>query len=172
MTVEVAGRRVEEVLARLTATGDSPAAAAAEELVRVLMDFYGAGLARVVALLSTGTGEAMRPLLDDEVLTGLLVLHGLHPEDLMARVARGLKAAGAESADVVGLDEQAGTLRLALPAGDGCGCPSTTAATRQRIEAALSCFAPEVTAVVFDAPVAAAREPVLLQIGSRPAGAA
>ena len=49
-----AGRRVEEVLDRLAATGDRAACAAAEELVRVLMEFYGAGLARIAERLGDG----------------------------------------------------------------------------------------------------------------------
>lgn len=170
MTVETAGRRVEEVLDRLTAAGDPVAASAAEELVRGLMDFYGAGLARMVALLSKGDGEPMGRLLDDEVLTALLVLHELHPEHTMARVTRGLKAAGAASTRVLGFDERTGALRLELPSGDGCGCPSTTTATRDRIEAALSCFAPEVLDVEVREHDDGPREPVLLQIGTRPAG--
>lgn len=171
MTVEETGRRVEEVLDRLTTAGNPATTSAAEELVRVLMDFYGEGLARIVAVLSAQGGTALGPLLDDEVLTGLLVLHELHPEDTMARVARGLRGAGAGDAEVVGFDESSGRLRVALPAGDGCGCPSTTGALQGRIEAALSCFAPEVASVVFEAPAAAPREPVLLQIGARPVGA-
>jgi hypothetical protein len=171
MTVETAGRHVEEVLDRLAATGDPAAASAAEELVRGLMDFYGAGLARMVALLSKGGGEAMGRLLDDEVLTALLVLHELHPEHTMARVARGLKAAGAASTGIAGFDEHTGALLLAPPAGDGCGCPGTTTATLQRIETALSCFAPEVVTVAWDGAGAGRREPALLQIGPRPAGA-
>lgn len=172
MTAEAVGRRVEEVLDRLTTAGTPAAVAAAEELVRVLMDFYGQGLARIVALLSADGGAGLGPLLDDEVLAGLLVLHELHPEDTAARIARGLRGTGAGTARVAAFEESSGELRLALPAGDGCGCPSTTAATRQRIEAALSCFAPEVTRVVVETPDAPAGEPVLLQIGARPAGAA
>ncbi|NUS14874.1 MAG: hypothetical protein HOY69_26350, partial [Streptomyces sp.] len=47
---EAAGRRVEDVLDRLAAAGDRAACDAAEDLVRTLMDFYGAGLARVLEL--------------------------------------------------------------------------------------------------------------------------
>ena len=59
-SAEQTGRRVEEVLDRLAESGDPAAAAAAEELVRSLMDFYGAGLARILHLLSGAPGEAAR----------------------------------------------------------------------------------------------------------------
>lgn len=84
-----AGRRVDEVLDRLAATGDREACAAAEELVRVLMDFYGAGLARIVERLGV---ERLGGLLDDELVASLLALHDLHPEDVHTRIARALDA--------------------------------------------------------------------------------
>lgn len=165
-TADATGRRVEEVLDRLAATGDAAAARAAEELVRVLMDFYGSGLARVVALLD---GGQLAALLDDEAVSALLVLHDLHPEDTLTRVGRALAAAGTGSADIVSYDEESGTLRLRTAGeGGGCGCGSTATPPRQRIEAALSAYAPEITHVELEEPEPAPREPVLLQIGTRP----
>ncbi len=172
MTVEEAGRRVERALDRLTSAGDRATTSAAEELVRVLMDFYGDGLSRVVTLLTRHGGpDALEPLLDDEVLSGLLVLHDLHPQDVTARIGRALRGAGDGSARIAGFEESSGRLRIALAAQDGCGCPSGTAAVRKRIEAAVSCFAPEVSSVAFEEAAGREREPVLLQIGRRPVGA-
>ncbi|WP_042422828.1 hypothetical protein [Streptacidiphilus anmyonensis] len=161
--------RVEELLDRLAAQ-DPEAAATAEELVRALMEFYGAGLARVVGLLSGRSGAPLSALLDDEVTAGLLVLHDLHPDDLAARVGRALRAAGAGSLEFVELDEVGGrlTLRQAAESGGGCGCPSTNTALRDQLEASLSCFAPEITSLEI-ATEPAHREPTLLQIGRRPA---
>ncbi|MCD0485029.1 hypothetical protein [Streptacidiphilus sp. ASG 303] len=166
---EAAGRRVEEALDRLAADGGPAAAAAGEDLVRALTGFYGAGLARAVALLSGPDGALPPALLEDDLVSALLVLHDLHPEDTAARVGRALRAARAATAvEVESLDEAEGVLRLAPREGGGCGCPSTAEATRQRIEEALACFAPEVAAVELRP---AGRQPALLQIGSRPAGA-
>ncbi|WP_042380528.1 hypothetical protein [Streptacidiphilus melanogenes] len=163
--------RVEELLDRLAAK-DPAAAATAEELVRALMEFYGAGLARVVGLLSGRSGTPLTALLDDEVTAGLLVLHELHPDDVAARVGRALRSAGAGSLEVVELDEANGRLTLRQEdegGGHGCGCPSTNAALRDQLEASLSCFAPEITSVEIAADEPARREPTLLQIGRRPA---
>ncbi|MFG2226611.1 hypothetical protein [Streptomyces sp. NPDC048644] len=167
MSADEAGRKVEEVLDRLAAHSDPTVGAAAEELVRVLMDFYGAGLARVVALLRTADGTPLPALLDDERVAGLLALHGLHPEDVPARITRALHAAGAQDVGVEEFDEGTGALRLRQEGG-GCGCPSTGEATRQRIESALACYAPEVTGVELRQPAAPAPEAPLLQIGNRP----
>ncbi|MGW1887495.1 hypothetical protein [Streptomyces sp. NPDC001970] len=175
VTAEQAGRRVEEILDRLAADGDGQACAAAEELVRVLMDFYGAGLARTLEVL--GRPAAVRPggdplagLLGDELVASLLVLHDLHPEDVPTRIARALGSVQ-HSVESAGFDEATGVLRLRVTGASGCGCPSTQEVARQAAAEALSRFAPEVTAVELDT-AAVSREPALLQIGSGPPHAA
>ncbi|WP_405522524.1 hypothetical protein [Streptomyces canus] len=166
-SAEQTGRRVEEVLDRLAESGDTAAAAAAEELVRSLMDFYGAGLARILHLLSGAPGEAAARLLDDDLVASLLVLHELHPEDRDTRIARALDGLREHTLEVVGFDDESGTLTLRARESDGCGCGSGTGA-REAAEAALACFAPEVRAVdVQTAPAG----PTLLQIGTAPTGA-
>ncbi|MET8330606.1 hypothetical protein [Streptomyces sp. NPDC005181] len=170
-----AGQRVDELLDRLTTTGDQEVCAAAEDLVRVLMDFYGAGLARIVDRLSTpadrATGYApLAGLLDDELVSSLLALHDLHPEDIGTRIARALDSVP-DPVEVVGFDEESGILRLRSSSeaggGGGCGCPSTGAAAQRSVEDALACFVPEVNQVEME-PSATDREPPLLQIVTRP----
>lgn len=169
VNAEQTGRRVEEVLERLTASGDPAAAAAAEELVRSLMDFYGAGLARILHLLSSGPGGPPAGLLGDELVASLLVLHELHPEDRATRIARALDVVREHALDVVDFDEESGTLTLRAREAGGCGCGSGSGAgAREAAEAALACFAPEVRAVdVQTAPAG----PTLLQITTAPTGA-
>ncbi|MDX3637189.1 hypothetical protein PV728_44800 [Streptomyces europaeiscabiei] len=167
VNAEQTGRRVEEVLDRLAASGDPAAATAAEELVRSLMDFYGAGLARILHLLSSAPGKPSAGLLGDELVASLLVLHDLHPEDRDTRIVRALDSVREHTLDVVDFDEESGTLRVRARAGGGCGCGSEADA-RQAAEAALACFAPEVRAVdVATAPAG----PTLLQISTAPTGA-
>ncbi|MEU3787263.1 hypothetical protein [Streptomyces sp900129855] len=163
-SAEQTGRHVEEVLDRLVTSGDPAAAAAAEELVRSLMDFYGAGLARILHLLSAAPGEPTAHLLRDELVASLLVLHDLHPDDRDTRIARALDSVREHDLDVVGFDEESGalTLRASASAGGGCGCGSGAGA-REAAEAALACFAPEVRTVAVDLQQA----PALLQIGTR-----
>ncbi|UZJ32908.1 hypothetical protein [Streptomyces endophytica] len=177
-SAEEAGRRVEEVLDRLTKNGDPETGAAAEELVRVLMDFYGAGLARVMHHLErtpdgTGPHPALRAaLLGDPLVTSLLALHDLHPEDTEARIGRALDSVrGRHPAETAGFDPDTGTLRLRAAGSGGCGCSGEDGAGRQTVEAAVSSFAPEVTTVEW-AEEPAAAEPVLLQISRRPSAPA
>ncbi|MDI2128309.1 thioredoxin [Yinghuangia seranimata] len=157
MTAEQTGLRVQESLDRLTGTG---AQAAAEDLVREMMAFYGEGLAAVVRLLP---GDALEPLLDDPAVAGLLVLHDLHPEDVAARIARALSALPEQPVDIEEFDPDTGVLRLRRRGGadGGCGCGGG-AAVREAVEGVLACHAPEVASVDIAEP------PKLLQIGVRP----
>ncbi|MDX3784227.1 hypothetical protein [Streptomyces europaeiscabiei] len=167
VNAEQTGRRVEEVLDRLATSGNPAAATAAEELVRSLMDFYGAGLARILHLLSSAPGEPLAGLLGDELVSSLLVLHDLHPEDRDTRIVRALDSVREHTLDVLDFDEESGTLRVRARAGGGCGCGSEADA-RQAAEAALACFAPEVRAVDVETAPAG---PTLLQISTAPTGA-
>ncbi|MGA4799967.1 hypothetical protein [Streptomyces lavendulocolor] len=165
---ETAGRLVEEVLDRLANSGDRAACEAAEELVRVLMEFYGAGLARAVELIGrhpdATARDTLAALLGDELVAGLLVLHGLHPDDVSRRVDRALDGLP-HPVETVGFDATTGVLRLRLTGSAGCGCAGTRDGVEQAARDALACFAPEVTAVELQE---APREPALLQIGAGP----
>jgi Fe-S cluster biogenesis protein NfuA len=172
------GQRIEELLAGLTEHAEPEVAAAAEELAERLMDMYGAGLERIVTLLA-GT-EALRTLVGDDQVSGLLVLHDLHPDDTATRAATALESVrpylGSHAGDVelLGVTEEAGgpVVRLALR-GSCDGCPSSTVTVRTAIETALAAACPEVVRVDVDGltpdvPVTDHHELPLLQIGSGP----
>lgn len=167
---EAAGRQVEDILDRLEADGGPGARAAGDELVRALMRFYGAGLARVLDLLAAPhaapAGAPLEPLLADSRVAALLTLHDLHPEDLHTRVERALAAVSGQPFEMVGLDEATATVTVRRAEESGCGCPNTLEAGRESVEAALACFAPEVTVIEQGADAASAMP--LLQIGTRP----
>ena len=168
-----AGERIEEILASLRAR-DGGAADAAEELVRLLVGLYGDGLSHIVAALA-GDGEAGRAMLgqlaDDPVVEGLLMLHGLHPLDVDARIQRALDrvrpylGSHAGGVQYLGVSEE-GVARLRLE-GTCHGCPSSTVTVKLAIEGAVQEAAPEVTEVVVEG-MTAPPEPALLQIGPRP----
>ncbi|MER6346246.1 hypothetical protein ACWC10_32140 [Streptomyces sp. NPDC001595] len=169
VTAQAAGRRVEEVLDRLAASGDRAACEAAEELVRVLMEFYGASFARVLELLNREPGapaaRVRTALLGDELVASLLVLHGLHPDDVTMRIDRALDGVP-YLVERAGFDPASGELRLRMTGSSGCGCGSTREAVEEAARETLAGLAPEVTAVVLEA--GTAREPALLQIGAGP----
>lgn len=170
-----AAHRVEEILDRLAAHGDAAARTAAEELVRALMDYHRAGLARLTALLaerSTGSADLLAPLLEDEAVAALLVLYDLHPEDTETRIARALDAIPGRPAQFVRFDAGSGALLLRSAASSGCGCAGTRQSVRQSAESAVCRLAPEVTAVELEETPQTRSGPALMQIGPRPAGRA
>ena len=85
--------RIAEEIQRIVdqAEGDPPARAMVEDLVRLMMQLYGAGLARVLAILNeTRSDAALGRLADDKLLASLMLLHDLHPVPAEARVREAL----------------------------------------------------------------------------------
>ena len=159
---------VEALLDGFRDAGDEAAAERAEDLVRSLLELYGAGLARVVEL-ADGT-PLVRQLADDELVGSLLVLHDLHPDDVDSRIQAALDrvrpylGSHAGGIDYLGVDE-AGVAHLTLQ-GSCDGCPSSSVTVTLTIERAVLEAAPEVQAV--DVTGVVAEEKPLLQIGLRP----
>jgi Fe-S cluster biogenesis protein NfuA len=157
--------RIEELLDGIAETGGPQVAHAAEELVRVLMRFYGAGLEQVVSVIRAGGGDAMvHRLSADPLVAGLLALHDLHPVPVAQRLDHALDTArrrlGAHGTGItLGDIDDDGAIHVLL-AGGGCGADTV----KDVVAGAITELVPEVTGVVFDAePVG----PPLLQIGIR-----
>src|SRR5215472_10467233 len=175
-SVAQAGERIEELLAALRSRGGA-AADTAEELVRLLVGMYGDGLAAIMAALAE-EGEPGRAIIDrltaDPLVEGLLLLHGLHPLDVDARIQRALDQVrpylGSHAGGVQYLGVTDGVARLRLE-GSCHGCPSSTVTVRLAIEGAVQDAAPEVTEVVVEG-MTDPPGPQLLQIGRRPPDAA
>jgi Fe-S cluster biogenesis protein NfuA/nitrite reductase/ring-hydroxylating ferredoxin subunit len=142
--------RTESLLARLE-SGADPAAAPALEAVEALVQLYGEALARVMTH-ATRTGLA-GALVDDEVVSHLLLVHGLHPVDVHTRVARALDEVRpylrSHGGGVDLLEVRDGVARLRLD-GSCRGCPSSRATMRAAIEDAVRRAAPELEGVEAD----------------------
>jgi Fe-S cluster biogenesis protein NfuA/nitrite reductase/ring-hydroxylating ferredoxin subunit len=173
-SVQKVGARVEELLDSLKSGGFGPAAGAAEELVGLLVGLYGDGLERILTVLAEQGPEGMAMidvLADDPTVESLLLLHGLHPLDVDARIQRALDRVrpylGSHAGGVEYLGVADGVARLRLE-GSCHGCPSSTVTVELAITGAVQDAAPEVTDVVVEG-MKAAPEPKLLQIQRRPA---
>jgi Fe-S cluster biogenesis protein NfuA len=158
------GTRIEELLGRIRSAGDPGTAETAEEVVRLVVELYGAGLERAVELAGP---EVTERLAGDELVASLLVLHGLHPKDTETRVVEALDkvrpylGSHAGGVELLGVDLE-GVVRLRLE-GSCDGCPSSTMTVKLAIERAIEEAAPEVTAVEVEN-LTREREPQLLQI--------
>ena len=159
------------LLDELSASPDAAAHAVGEDLVRVLMQFYGAGLAQMVSIVRLGVGDTMvHRMAADPLVAALLTLHDLHPVELGVRVGHALDTArrrlGSHGAGVAldRVDTHTGTVHVSLA--PGCGSSSET--VRDVVRSAVAELAPEIAAVEFAAAEAAG--PALLQIGLGPPG--
>jgi Fe-S cluster biogenesis protein NfuA len=158
------GARIEELLGQLRATGDPGTAEVAEEVVRLVVELYGAGLERAVELAGP---EALDRFVEDELVASLLVLHDLHPKDTETRVVEALDqvrpylGSHAGGVELLGVDD-GGVVHLRLE-GSCDGCPSSVQTVKLAIERAIEEAAPEVTAVEVEN-LTPERAPQLLQI--------
>ncbi|HEY4419212.1 MAG TPA: hypothetical protein VGN22_06835 [Pseudonocardia sp.] len=171
-------RRIEELLEGITADGGPAVGHAAEELVRVLMRFYGAGLEQMVSIVRAGAGDTIvHRMAADPLVAGLLALHDLHPVPLDQRLTHAMGAAArrlgshGSGLTLAGLDDE-GRVHVQIEGG-GCGAAMASGAgghdtVKDVVAASITELAPEVAGVVFDAVPAG---PALLQIGVRPSAA-
>jgi len=161
----VATDRIEALLEQVEQLPDAGARDTALELVQGLLDLYGEGLARIVGHVAErdDDGELAEALGGDELVAHLLLLHGLHPVPLDARV-RGaldevrpyLETHGGNVA-LLGVDE--GVVRLELQ-GSCSGCPSSAVTLKLAVEEAIHKAAPDVTEIVAED----AEQPALIQL--------
>jgi Fe-S cluster biogenesis protein NfuA len=155
--------RVEALLEELDAVDDAPARDTGTALVQALLELYGDGLARIVEhIAQRDDGAIAEALADDELVAHLLMLHGLHPVPLDARVRAALDEVRpyleTHGGDVQLLDVDQGVVRLQLQ-GSCSGCPSSAVTLKHAVEEAIRRTAPDVTDIVaMDAP------PALIQL--------
>jgi len=141
------GDRVEELLNELRGAADPALTERAEELVRLLMELYGAGLERVMELVAEGSPTLVDRIADDQLLASLLVLHGLHPVPVETRIHQALDKAQKYAGPIkyLGIDD-GGVAHLELEKAPQ-GCPSTAMTVKDAIEKAVSDAAPELGGV-------------------------
>lgn len=151
---------LESLLQEVEQFTDPAARAHMREIMQAVLELHGAGLERILGQLEAA-GAAGAAVLDsiarDDVAGGLLLLHGLHPLDLEARVRQALDqvrpALRSHGGDVELLDLDDGNIRLRL-VGNCHGCPSSTVTMKQTIEEAILARAPDANALEVEGAVA------------------
>jgi Fe-S cluster biogenesis protein NfuA len=148
--------RVEELIHEAEQLPDENLRSKVQELVQHLMDFHGAGLARMVGRVRE-LGEPGQAVLHDwtrdEVTSSLLLLYGLHPVDIECRVRDALIAIRSElraqgvEVELVGVEE--GVVRLHMKDKTG-GAPSAGIAVRRKIAKAVYDAAPDAVSIKSD----------------------
>lgn len=138
---------------RAWGTDDAAARGGAEDLVRQIAELYGSALRRILEILHRQgkLDEAtLEALTADDLVSALLLVHGLYPRSLEARVAAALDRIrpylGSQGGDVeLEGTSTDGVVRLKLYT-DPDAPPSSTP-LKVAVEEAIKAVAPEVTAI-------------------------
>lgn len=148
--VQERAARLDALLESLESADDSPAREVAIEAIQTLLDLYGDGLGRIMAIAGRRDDGLTQEIVDDPLASHLLMVHGLHPVDVESRVLDALESVrpyleshggGVEFLGVVD-----GVVRLRLK-GTCETCPASTMTLKLAVEDAILKAAPEVLAV-------------------------
>ncbi len=86
-------QRIEELIQKFESASDPNTRADAHKLVQAIMEFHGAAIDRMMEIIAEAA-EGEPPVFDnfarDELVSNMLLLHGLHPLELETRVAQAL----------------------------------------------------------------------------------
>jgi Fe-S cluster biogenesis protein NfuA len=169
------GDRIEQLLDELRAAADPRLYGQAEEMLGLVTDLYGGGLARIVEIVEEKDPAVLGLLSHDELVSSLLLVHGLHPDDLATRVARALEgvrpmlAQHGGDVELLDIDAVAGAVHLNL-LGSCHGCPSSTVTLRMAVETAIAEAAPEIQIIDVEQPTEDSPpvgEPVPITLGAK-----
>jgi Fe-S cluster biogenesis protein NfuA/nitrite reductase/ring-hydroxylating ferredoxin subunit len=88
------GRHVQELMDEIQALPDSPARELMDECLTSLLAFYGQGIERILNIIKRSGIAGQKTydeLLHDRIVSGLLLIHGLHPIPLDTRLRDALE---------------------------------------------------------------------------------
>ena len=144
--------RMETLLEEIEALKDPNARSKAAEVVAVLLDLYGDGLARMMEVVARGEERKrnFEAFAQDELISHLLLLHGLHPLDVETRVIGALEEVRpylqSHGGNVELLGIEGGVARVRME-GSCDGCPSSAMTLKLAIEEAVLKAAPDLERV-------------------------
>jgi Fe-S cluster biogenesis protein NfuA len=149
-------QRIARLVQEMESIADPAVRAAVKGLVQSLMDLHGAVLEKALDIVA----EAGEPGMDiinrlgrDSLVSSVLILYGLHPEDLESRVVKAvdrvrpqLRKQGCE-VELLGVND--GAIRLRVETGSHT-CGSTAKTMQATLEGALYDAAPDLTALAIE----------------------
>jgi len=149
-------QRIGGLVQEIEAIADPAVRAATKGLVQSLMDLHGAALEKALDIMAEA-GEPGMSIIDrlgrDSLVSSVLILYGLHPEDLEARVVKAvdrvrpqLRKQGCEVA-LLGVND--GAIRLRVETGSHA-CGSTAKTVQSTLEGAMYDAAPDLTSLLIE----------------------
>jgi Fe-S cluster biogenesis protein NfuA len=154
--------RIEALIQAVSQFPDPQARATTEELLQALLDMYGEALARILALATQAESGQMllASLANDDLISSLLLLHGLHPTSLEERITQALQEvrpylqSHGGNVELLRVEDGVAYLRLE---GSCNGCAASTLTLKQRIEEAIYRVAPDLDDLKVEGVVEPAR---------------
>jgi hypothetical protein len=156
--------RVETLVGALEQCPDQAAREAARALVRTLLELHATGLRRILDVAGSGSALVDR-LATDDLVSSLMILHGLHPHPAAERVSRALDRARPRFRSLGGvlelIEASEDVVRLRLR---GEPTPALWVAAEEVVTEAV----PDATVAIEEAadPAPAGRVPLPLLVGS------
>jgi len=149
-------QRIGGLVQEIEAIADPALRATTKELVQSLMDMHGAVLERALEIVSAA-GEPGMSLIEhlgrDPMVSSVLVLYGLHPEDLDTRVLKAidrvkpqLRKQGCE-VELLRLSE--GVVKIRVQTGEHT-CGSTAKTAQATLEGAIYEAAPDIVSLAIE----------------------
>jgi hypothetical protein len=149
-------QNIGQLISGLDDIADKTAQASVRELTQFIMELHADGMERMMEIVfaqGIPGAEIIEQLGRDPMVSSLLVLHGLHPDDIQTRVARAVEQVAAKlrkqdvEVQLLSADHQAVQISAHTNAH---ACVSTTATVRAEIEDAIYQAAPEVESLVIE----------------------
>jgi Fe-S cluster biogenesis protein NfuA len=147
--------RIEELVRRLENEGDPATRAAAQELLQAVIELHGIAVERIFETLEAMDQgpSVLEALVADDLVSGVLSLHGIHPLPLNDRVAEAIEKArvqlGANGGNVELVSIEGSRVHVRLQSARG-SCASTAATLAGTVENAIFNAAPEISAVIAE----------------------
>lgn len=149
-------QRIGGLVQEIESIADPAVRAATKGLVQSLMDLHGAAFEKMLEVVADG-GEPGMNIIDrlgrDPLVSSVLVLYGLHPEDIETRVAKAvdkvrpqLRKQGCEL-ELVSVND--GAIRLRVETGSH-SCGSTAKTVQATVESAIYDAAPDLASLVIE----------------------
>ena len=129
-------RQIEELIRQIESAGDPEMRSRVRELVEAILEFHGAAVGRMLGLAGEES-PLVREFARDSLVSSMLLLYGLHPEDFETRVRRSVDSL--PNVQLIEVDEARVRLR-ALNAG----------VTREAVEQAIYAAAPETEGIEIE----------------------
>ena len=146
-------QRIGGLVQEIESIADPAVRTATQDLVRSLMDLHGAALEKALTIVAE-SGEPGMGIIDrlgrDSLVSSVLILYGLHPEDLETRVVKAVDRLRPElrkqGCEVELLGVNTGAIRLRVQIGSHT-CGSTAKTVQAKLEGAMYDAAPDLTSL-------------------------